>query len=118
MKLVVATIRPERLACVQMALKSVKLETMNVTPTYPCSLDDGNILVHGTAGFRFQATPQLRLEVIVNEFDADEVVDAILNSGFSVRPNSKDEGRIFVVSLDVYLDTSEMACEIEPAYSR
>jgi nitrogen regulatory protein P-II 1 len=110
MKLVVATIRPERLACVQLALKNVKLESMNVTETYPCKPEDGHVLVHGCSGFRIRSKPKLRLEIIVNEQDGEEVVDAILDSG--------DEGRIFVVSLDVYLDVSEKEHATEPALAR
>ena len=118
MKMVVAIIRPERLPCVQLALKMTNAELMTVSETHSYGQGEGHTLIYRSSEIRFRSTPKLRVEILTEDFEAEEVVDAILHAGFPSGASSKNDGRIFVVSLDHYCDLSEREHDALPARSR
>jgi nitrogen regulatory protein P-II 1 len=118
MKMVVAIIRPERLPSVQMAIKIFKAELMRVTETRSCGRGEGYTLIYRSSEIRVRSSPKLRVEILTEGIDAVEVVDAIVHTGFSNGANSKNDGRIFVISLDHYRELSERGPEAAPANPR
>jgi nitrogen regulatory protein PII len=103
MKMVVAIIRPERLHCLKRALKTVNAELVTVRgrTAHP------DIRVH--------SSPGLRVEILTEDIDAEEVVDVVRQAAFPNGPNSTNDGRIFVVSLDHRRDFSDREREALPA---
>jgi nitrogen regulatory protein P-II 1 len=118
MKMVVAIIRPERLPCVELALNTVNAELMTVTETHSYGQEAGHTLIYRSAEIRVRSSPKLRVEILTEDLDAEEVVDAILHTGFPNGATSRNDGRIFVVSLDHYVDVSDREHEALPARSR
>jgi nitrogen regulatory protein PII len=104
MKMVVAIIQPERLPCVQQALKSSKAEMVTVRRR------------RAHPDIRVQSSPKLRMEIFTEDFDAEEVVDAIHHAAFPNGANLTNEGRIFVVASDHGRDLAER--EHEPRRAR
>ena len=102
MKMVVAIIRPERLHSAQAALKMTKAELMTVTETQSYGQGEGHTLIYRSSEIRVQSSPKLRMEILTEDIDAEEVVDAIRCAGFSNDANYRNEGRIFVVPVDHY----------------
>ena len=118
MKMVVAIIRPERLPCVELALKMVKAELMTVTETHGYGQGEGQTLIYRSSEIRIRSSPKLRVEILAEDIDAEEVVDAILHTSPSNGANSRNDGRVFVVSLDHYRELSERGHEAVRASPR
>lgn len=109
MKMVVAIIRPERLRCVQQAIKMVNADLMTVTETHSYGQGEGHTLIYRSSEIRVRSAPKLRVEILMEDTDAEEVVDAILHTGFS-----RNDGRIFVVSVDFHLDLFDSEHDAQP----
>jgi nitrogen regulatory protein P-II 2 len=75
MKLIIATIRPERLAAVQAALNKQDLYLMTVSEVLDC-LQEGTPEIYRGRQIR-RPVSKLRLEVAVDDWDFDAVVEAI-----------------------------------------
>jgi nitrogen regulatory protein PII len=103
MKMVVAIIRPEQLSCVQQAVKmsNAELVTVRGREAHP--------------DIRVLALPRLRVEIVTEDMDAEEVVDVVRQAAFPNGVNSTNHGRIFVVSVDPCRDHSERQHEALPA---
>jgi nitrogen regulatory protein PII len=103
MKMVVAIIQTERLHCLKRALKTVNAELVTVRGrgAHP--------------DIRVLASPRLRVEIVTEDMDAEEVVDVVRQAAFPNGVNSANHGRIFVVSVDPCRDHSERQHEALPA---
>jgi nitrogen regulatory protein P-II 1 len=75
MKMVVAIIRPERLPCVKQALKMVNAELMTVSETHSYGEGEGHPLIYRSSEIRVHTSPKLRVEILTEDIDAEEVVD-------------------------------------------
>ena len=106
MKTVVAIIRHERLHSLKRALKSVHAELLTVRGrgAHP----DARVL----------SSPRIRVEILVKDTDAQEVVDLVREAAFSNGVISSNDGRIFVISVDPSRDHSERQHEALPAKFR
>jgi nitrogen regulatory protein PII len=104
MKMVVAILQPERLPCVQHALKRSKAQMVTVHRR------------RAHPDIRVQSSPQLRMEIFTEDKDAEEVVDAVRHAACPNGANFANEGRVFVVTSDRGRDLAER--EHEPRRAR
>ena len=90
MKLIIAIIRPENLPKVQAALNKQDMDLMTVSEVLDCGQEQGSAEMYRGAKVRRLVT-KLRLEITVDDFFFDDVVEAIRSAG---------EAKIFVMGLE------------------
>src|SRR5262249_4111727 len=95
MKMIIAIIRPERLATVQSALKKRDMHLMTVSEVLDCN-EEGSPEIYRGREFRRPAS-KLRLEIAVDEPFVDLAIEAIKYSGGPGRPGAD---KVFVMELD------------------
>jgi nitrogen regulatory protein P-II 2 len=90
MKLIIAIIRPENLSAVQSALNKHDMDLMTVSEVLDCGQEQSSTEMYRGTKVRRLVT-KLRLEITVDDFFFDDVVEAIRTAG---------DGKIFVMGLD------------------
>src|SRR5689334_22972184 len=110
MKLVTAIIKPHMLDEVKTALESFGVEGMTVSEAQGFGRQRGHTEVYRGAEYTVDLVPKVRLEVLVDDGDADDVVEVILKSAQTGRIG---DGKIWVVPVDavVRVRTGERGAE-------
>ena len=80
MKLVVAVLKPFKLDDVKEALKRLGVQGMTLTESQGFGRQRGHTEVYRGAEYEIDFVPKLRVEVLVDDSQADEVVDAIVDA--------------------------------------
>jgi len=80
MKLVVAVVKPFKLDDVKEALKSLGVSGMTLTEAQGFGRQRGHTEVYRGAEYEVDFVPKLRIEVLVSDEQADEVVDTIVRA--------------------------------------
>jgi nitrogen regulatory protein P-II 1 len=80
MKLVVAVLKPFKLDEVKEALKTLGVSGMTLTEAQGFGRQRGHTEVYRGAEYEVDFVPKLRIEVLADDAQADEVVDAIVAS--------------------------------------
>ncbi len=78
MKLVTGIIQPHRLDQVKAALEGVGVTGMTVSEASGFGRQKGHSEVYRGAEYTTDLVPKLRIDILVDEFDAEAVIDAIL----------------------------------------
>ena len=81
MKLVVAVLKPFKLDEVKEALKTLGVQGMTLTEAQGFGRQRGHTEVYRGAEYEVDFVPKIRVEVLVDDAQADEVVDAIVTHG-------------------------------------
>jgi nitrogen regulatory protein P-II 1 len=97
MKLVVAVLKPFKLDDVKDALKSVGVQGMTLTEAQGFGRQRGHTEVYRGAEYEVDFVPKLRIEVLVDDDEADEVVDAIVRAAATGKIG---DGKVWVVPAD------------------
>jgi nitrogen regulatory protein P-II 1 len=97
MKLVVAIIKPFRLDEVKAALLATGIQGMTVTEVRGFGRQRGHTEVYRGAEYQIDFVPKVRLEVLVDDADAEGVVQAVLEHA---RTGQIGDGKIWVVPVD------------------
>jgi len=97
MKLVVAVIKPFKLDDVKEMLKNLGVHGMTVTEAQGFGRQRGHTEVYRGAEYEVDFVPKIRVEVAVDDAQADEVVDAIVNSAATGKIG---DGKVWVVPVD------------------
>jgi nitrogen regulatory protein PII len=107
MKLVVAIIKPFKLDEVKEALRSIGVDGLTVTETQGFGRQRGHTEVYRGAEYQVDFVPKVKVEVMTDEDQTQQVVDAILKSA---RTGKIGDGKIFVFPAEqVYrIRTGEM----------
>jgi nitrogen regulatory protein PII len=110
MRLVTAIIKPFKLEDVKEALQDVGIQGMTVTEVRGFGRQRGHREVYRGAEYQVDFVPKVRVEVLVDDHQADQVVEAILKSA---RTGKIGDGKIFVTDADqVYrIRTGEMGSD-------
>jgi nitrogen regulatory protein PII len=110
MRLVTAIIKPFKLEEVKEALQDVGVQGMTVTEVRGFGRQRGHKEVYRGAEYQVDFVPKVRVEVLVDDHQADQVVEAILKSA---RTGKIGDGKIFVTDADqVYrIRTGEMGSD-------
>ena len=94
MKLVVAVVKPFKLDEVKDALKSLGVQGMTLTEVQGFGRQRGHTEVYRGAEYEVDFVPKLRIEVLVDDDQAEEVVDAIVSSASTGKIG---DGKVWVV---------------------
>lgn len=79
MKLIVAVLKPFKLDEVKEALKSLGIHGMTLTEAQGFGRQRGHTEVYRGAEYEVEFVPKIRLEVVVDDAQVDEVANAIVD---------------------------------------
>jgi nitrogen regulatory protein P-II 1 len=97
MKLVIAVVKPFRLAEVKEALEGLGVHGMTVSEVQGYGRQRGHTEVYRGAEYVVEFVPKVRVETVVDDADADRVVEAIVNAA---RTGSIGDGKVWVVPVE------------------
>jgi len=97
MKLVVAVVKPFKLDDVKNVLKNLGIQGMTLTEAQGFGRQRGHTEVYRGAEYEVDFVPKLRIEVLVDDAQTDEVVDAIVNSAATGKIG---DGKVWVLPVD------------------
>lgn len=96
-KKIEAVIRPEKLEEVRIALEAAGVIGMTVTEVKGRGAQKGVVLEWRAGEYRVEFLSKLKIEVVVDEFDAERVIKAIEESA---RTGKAGDGKIFSYIID------------------
>jgi len=97
MKLVTAVIKPHKWEDTRAALETVGVTGMTVSEVSGYGRQKGHTEVYRGAEYDIALVPKIRVEIVVNDEDADAVVDAIVNSAATGRIG---DGKVWVAPVE------------------
>ena len=97
MKLVVAVLKPFKLDEVKETLKTLGVQGMTLTEAQGFGRQRGHTEVYRGAEYEVDFVPKIRVEVLVDDTQADEVVDAIVNTAATGKIG---DGKVWVLPVD------------------
>ena len=80
MKLVTAVIKPHRLDEVRAALEAFGVSGMTITEASGYGRQKGHTEVYRGAEYEVDLVPKVRLEIVVDDADVDDIVDVVTKS--------------------------------------
>ena len=107
MKLVTAIIKPFKLDDVKEALRGLGVQGMTVSEVQGFGRQRGHTEVYRGAEYTVDFVPKVRVEVLLDDGDAQRVVDAIVTAA---RTDKIGDGKVWIVPIDdiVRIRTGEM----------
>ena len=107
MKLVTAIIKPFKLDDVKEALRGLGVQGMTVSEVQGFGRQRGHTEVYRGAEYTVDFVPKVRIEVLLDDGDAQRVVDAIVTAA---RTDKIGDGKVWIVPIDdiVRIRTGEM----------
>jgi nitrogen regulatory protein P-II 1 len=97
MKLVTAVIKPFKLDDVKTALEAFGVHGMTVSEASGYGRQRGHTEVYRGAEYTVDLVPKLRIEVLVDDSDADDVVEVFVKSAQTGRIG---DGKVWTVPVD------------------
>ncbi|TLS39488.1 P-II family nitrogen regulator [Streptomyces montanus] len=97
MKLITAIVKPHRLDEVKSALQEVGVEGLTVSEASGYGRQRGHTEVYRGAEYRVDLVPKVRIEVVVEDADADSVVDTIVRAA---RTGKIGDGKVWVLPVE------------------
>ena len=97
MKLIVAVLKPFKLDDVKEVLKNLGVQGMTLTEAQGFGRQRGHTEVYRGAEYEVDFVPKIRIEVLVDDAQVDEVVDAIVASAATGKIG---DGKVWVVPVD------------------
>ncbi|MFJ6831730.1 P-II family nitrogen regulator [Streptomyces sp. NPDC091209] len=80
MKLITAVVKPHRLDEVKTALQELGVHGLTVTEASGYGRQRGHTEVYRGAEYRVDLVPKVRIEVVVEDAEADAVIDAVVKA--------------------------------------
>jgi nitrogen regulatory protein P-II 1 len=96
MKLVVAVIKPFKLDDVKAALEKTGVRGLTVTEAQGFGRQRGHTEVYRGAEYQVDLVPKIRLELVVDDSQCDEVVDTIIESA---RTGKIGDGKVWILDV-------------------
>jgi nitrogen regulatory protein P-II 1 len=97
---IVAIIKPHKLDDVTEALRDAGVQGMTITEVRGHGRQRGHSEVYRGAEYSVEFIPKLRLDVVVDDMDAEKVTDAIIAAG---QTGKIGDGKIWVGPLDTVI---------------
>ena len=97
MKLITAVIKPHRLDDVRAALEEAGVTGMTVTEASGYGRQKGHTEVYRGAEYDVDLVPKVRLEIVADDGDAEDIVTAITKSAHTGRIG---DGKVWVTPVD------------------
>ena len=107
MKLVTAVVKPHRIEEVKEALRELGVSGVTMTDVEGFGRQRGHTEVYRGAEYQVDFVPKVKVEVVVDEPQVDEVVDAIVTAA---RTGKIGDGKLWVTEVDrvLRIRTGEM----------
>ncbi|GGN50674.1 P-II family nitrogen regulator [Streptomyces kronopolitis] len=97
MKLITAVIKPHRLDEVKDALQAFGVHGLTITEASGYGRQRGHTEVYRGAEYTVDLVPKIRIEVLVEDADAEELVDVIVKAA---RTGKIGDGKVWSVPVD------------------
>ncbi|HEY6474798.1 MAG TPA: P-II family nitrogen regulator [Acidimicrobiales bacterium] len=97
MKLIVAVIKPFKLDDVKEALRAKGVQGMTLTEAQGFGRQRGHTEVYRGAEYEVDFVPKLRVEVVVDDSQTDDVVDAIVGAAATGKIG---DGKVWVLPVE------------------
>jgi nitrogen regulatory protein P-II 1 len=97
MRLVTAIIKPHKLDEVKEALRSIGVAGLTATEVQGFGRQRGHTEVYRGAEYQIDFVPKVKIEIVTDDGQAQQVVDAILKSA---RTGKIGDGKIFVTEAE------------------
>jgi nitrogen regulatory protein P-II 1 len=97
MKLLTAIVKPFKLEDVKTALQSFGVQGMTVSEVQGYGRQRGHTEVYRGAEYVVDFVPKVRIDVLVDDSDADEVMDLVLKAA---QTGQIGDGKVWVVPVD------------------
>ncbi|MEI8084342.1 MAG: P-II family nitrogen regulator [Actinomycetes bacterium] len=97
MKLVIAIIKPFKLDDVKNALQTYGIDGLTVSEASGYGRQRGHTEVYRGAEYTVDLVPKVRVEVVVDDSDADSVIDVIVKSAQTGRIG---DGKVWMVPIE------------------
>ncbi|MFF6994967.1 P-II family nitrogen regulator [Streptomyces sp. NPDC008313] len=97
MKLITAIVKPYRLDEVKTALQEIGVQGLTVTEASGYGRQRGHTEVYRGAEYQIDLVPKVRIEVVVEDADAEAVVDAVVGAA---RTGKIGDGKVWSVPVD------------------
>lgn len=97
MKLVTAVVKPHKWEDVRSALESVGITGMTVSEVSGYGRQKGHTEVYRGAEYDIALVPKVRIEIVVDEHDVDEVVTAIVETAATGKIG---DGKVWVMPVE------------------
>jgi nitrogen regulatory protein P-II 1 len=97
MKQVTAVVKPFKLDDVKAALEVLGIQGLTVAEVQGFGRRRGHTEVYRGAEYTVDLVPKVRIDVLVNDGDADKVVDSIVEAA---RTGKIGDGKVWVTSVD------------------
>jgi nitrogen regulatory protein P-II 1 len=96
-KLVTAIVKPFKLEDVKAALETLGVLGLTVSEVRGFGRQKGHTEVYRGAEYTVDLVPKIRLEVLVDDLDADKVVDTVMEAA---RTGKIGDGKVWVTPVD------------------
>jgi|SRR6516164_334038 nitrogen regulatory protein P-II 1 len=97
MKLIIAVIKPFKIEEVTDALKELNVPGITITEVRGFGRQKGHTEIYRGAEYRIEYIPKLRLELVVEDADADKVIAAIVENA---RTGTIGDGKYWVFPIE------------------
>ncbi|KOG87178.1 P-II family nitrogen regulator [Streptomyces varsoviensis] len=97
MRLITAVVKPHRLDEVKEALRSAGVRGLTVTEASGYGRQRGHTEVYRGAEYTIDLVPKVRIEVLVEDDDAEQVIEAIVKAA---RTGKIGDGKVWSVPVD------------------
>lgn len=102
MKLITTIIQPSKLDQVRDALSEIGIQGMTITEVRGFGRQYGHSEQELLQINRIDFRPKIKVEVLVSDYQTDEVIDAMLNSSYS---GQVGDGKIYVANIEQVIRT-------------
>ncbi|MFB4310900.1 P-II family nitrogen regulator [Actinomadura sp. GTD37] len=97
MKLITAVVKPFKLDEVKKALETFGVKGMTVSEASGYGRQKGHTEVYRGAEYQVDLVPKVRIEVLVEAEDADDIIDVIVRAA---RTDKIGDGKVWAVPVD------------------
>src|SRR5271167_1684522 len=97
MKLIVAVLKPFKLDDVKEALQALGVQGMTLTESQGFGRQRGHTEVYRGAEYEVDFVPKIRVEVVVDDSQTDDVVNAIVQSAATGKIG---DGKVWVIPVE------------------
>ncbi|MFF8590467.1 P-II family nitrogen regulator [Streptomyces sp. NPDC015220] len=97
MKLITAIIKPHRLDEVRTALQEMGVDGLTVTEASGYGRQRGHTEVYRGAEYRVDLVPKVRIDMVVEDADAEAVIDAVVRAA---RTGKIGDGKVWAVPVE------------------
>ena len=100
MKMIIAVVKPEKFSEVKSALTDSGIKGMTVTEVKGFGKQGGHKEIFRGTEYKIDLLNKVKIEICVEESEADNVINTILNSAKTGKSGEIGDGKIFVINVE------------------